>query len=178
MRIISGKWKGRRLAEPRNMDIRPTTDRAKEGLFNTINYYIEESDFLDLFCGAGSIAFEAKSRGANRVVAVDSSSESKRVFKMNEEKMNSGIEFIGSDVFRYLERDNNTYDYIFMDPPYDMDKGEIDKIMTRVVTMLNPEGQIILEFPSRSRFEFADVKLFKEKKYGKSTFYFFEGHDE
>lgn len=174
MRVISGEFRGRRLAEPKTMDIRPTTDRAKEGLFSTINYYIEGSDFLDLFSGAGGIAIEAASRGANRVVAVDNSKESLRCFKLNDSKMETGIEFFNSDVVRYLERDFNTYDYIFLDPPYDMDIKELENILNLCVDKLNPGGDLIVEFPSYSKFDFERLDIKKQKKYGKSAFFFLE----
>lgn len=174
MRVIAGEFRGRRLAEPNTMDIRPTTDRAKEGLFNTINYYIEGSDFLDLFSGACGIAIEAASRGANRVVAVDSSKESSRVFKLNESKMETGIEFYNSDVIKFLERDSNTYDYIFLDPPYDLDIAVLEQVLNLCKERLNDGGELILEFPSYSKFNFEFYDIKKQKKYGKSSFFFLE----
>ncbi len=174
MRVIAGELRGRRLAEPNTMDIRPTTDRAKEGLFNTINYYIEDADFLDLFSGACGIAIEAASRGARRVVAVDNSKESMRVFKLNDSKMNTGIEFYNSDVVRFLERDTNTYDYIFLDPPYDMEVESLEQILNLCIERLNPGADLILEFPSYSKFDFEKLEIKKQKKYGKSSFFFFE----
>lgn len=174
MRVIAGRLKGRRLAEPNTMDIRPTTDRAKEGLFNTINYYIEGADFLDLFSGAGGVAIEAASRAANRVVAVDNSKESQRLFKMNDTKMETGIEFYNSDVVRFLERDFNTYDYIFLDPPYDMEHSQVEEILNLCIDKLNPGAELILEFPSYSKFNFEQIQVKKQKKYGKSSFFFLE----
>lgn len=174
MRVISGEFRGRRLAEPRTMDIRPTTDRAKEGLFSTINYYIEGADFLDLFSGAGGIAIEAASRRANHVVAVDNGQESSRCFKLNDEKMNTGIEFIKSDVVRFLERDMRTYDYIFLDPPYDIDVVLLEQILNLCIDKLNEGGDLILEFSSYSKLDFEQLNIKKQKKYGKSTFFFLE----
>lgn len=172
MRVISGQFKGRRLAEPKTMDIRPTTDRAKEGLFSTINFYIEGSDFLDLFSGAGGIAIEAASRYANRVVAVDNSKESMRVFKMNDEKINTGIEYYNSDVVNFLNRDTSTYDYIFLDPPYDIDLELLEGILNLCIPKLNNDGELILEFSSYAKLNFEQLEVKKQKKYGKSTFFF------
>lgn len=174
MRVIAGKFKGRRLAEPNTMDIRPTTDRAKEGLFNTINYYIEGADFLDLFSGACGVAIEAASRSANKVVAVDNSKESMRVFKLNDNKMDTGIEFYNSDVIRFLERDHRTYDYIFLDPPYDMNHSQLEQILNLCIEKINAGGELILEFPSYSKFNFEHLNIKKQKKYGKSSFFFLE----
>lgn len=174
MRVIAGQFRGRRLAEPNTMDIRPTTDRAKEGLFNTINYYIEGADFLDLFSGACGIAFEAASRGANRVVAVDNSRESDRVFKLNQEKMKTDIEYYNADVVSFLNRDNSSFDYIFLDPPYDLDVEQLESILNLCTKKLNSGGELILEFPSYSKFNFEKIEIKKKKKYGKSSFFFLE----
>lgn len=160
------------------MEIRPTTDRAKEGLFNTINYYIEGADFLDLYAGACTIGFEAKSRGANRVVCVDNSKESKRVFTMNDQKIDSQIEYINGDVEVFLKRSHHQFDYIFLDPPYDMDIEKVNEIVSKCSPLLKPEGQIILEFGSYSKLNITTLSLFKQKKYGKSTFYFYKELDE
>ncbi len=174
MRVISGKYRGRRLAEPNTMDIRPTTDRAKEALFSIINHYIEGADFLDLFSGACGVAIEAASRGANRFVAVDNSKESQRVFRLNDSKMETGIEFYNSDVVRFLDRDFNTYDYIFLDPPYDMEHKDVEDVLNICIEKLNDGGELILEFPSYSKFEFENLIVAKQKKYGKSSFFFIE----
>ncbi len=172
MRVISGTLKGRRLANPQTMEIRPTTDRAKEGLFNTINFYIEGATFLDLFAGACGIAIEAASRGASLVTAVDQSNESERVFKINEGKMCSGVNFIKSDVIDYLHYDNQLYDYIFLDPPYDLEISKLEQVLDLCISRLSDEGQLILEFPSYSKLEFDKLEIVKQKKYGKSSMFF------
>ncbi len=172
MRVISGQFKGRRLAEPKTMDIRPTTDRTKEALFNIINFNIEGSSFLDLFSGAGGIAIEAYSRGANKVVAVDNSKESERLFKVNNNKMNTEIEFYNNDVTRYLEMESNKYDYIFLDPPYDMNISELESILNLCIKCLVDNAKLILEFSTYNDLNFEKLSVERKQKYGKSTLYF------
>jgi len=148
MRIISGTHKGRRLIAPKNLPARPTTDFAKEGLFNMISneFNINESDVLDLFAGIGGITFEFASRGANKIVSIDENyhcvSFIKKTIKELEFKQ---VNVFKNDVFRYLKKYDTKFDIIFADPPYQL-KG-IDQVPELIFenNLLKKNGILILE---------------------------------
>lgn len=170
MRIIAGRNRSRKLYEPRTMDIRPTTDRTKESLFNIINMDIVESSFLDLYSGSGSVSFEADSRGANNVISVDNSKEAKVCFVKNSEKIENNIKFMNSDVRTFLNTNMAKFDFIFMDPPYSIDEEELYDIISEAKKHLSDSGELILEMSSSRRLALEDV--IDKRKYGKSTLYF------
>lgn len=175
MRIISGKYKGTRLG---NFDFnaRPTTDFARESLFNILNNYFdfEHIKVLDLFAGTGSISFEFSSRGSSHIVLVENDLKN---FKFISEIMKkfdfNGVKPIKSDVFRFLKQvSGNSYDIIFADPPYDM-QG-IEKIPDLIFekNMLNPDGWFILEHSKK--YKFNQHPRFREtRNYGAVHFSFF-----
>ena len=122
MRVISGKVRGLKLNTPKNEDVRPTTDRVKESLFNIVSPYIMESDVLDLFAGTGSLGIECLSRGANKCVFVDVSKESISIVKSNIKKArveneSTVLNLDFKDAINKLKIQNNKFDVIFMDPP-------------------------------------------------------------
>ncbi len=178
IRVIAGKYRRLVLDGPKNNDIRPTMDRAKEGLFNIINMNIEGSSFLELFAGSGSVSIEAISRGcdSNNTVLVDASQESIKLINTNLAKIEETPQVVKSDVLSYLNRETKKFDYIFMDPPYDMNIDEIEKIIDAIVdnSLLSENGQIIFEFNTKKGIEFNKVSLVKFKKYGISGFSFYE----
>jgi 16S rRNA (guanine966-N2)-methyltransferase len=123
MRIISGRFRGRRLSGPKALEIRPTSDRLKESLFNILGRDTEGSLWLDVFAGSGSIGLEAISRGACQVDFLERDPEACRLIRRNLELcgIQSGYRLIQDDAFhglRRLARLSQTYDFIFMDPPY------------------------------------------------------------
>jgi 16S rRNA (guanine966-N2)-methyltransferase len=124
MRIIAGKFRGRRLKGPKGLDLRPTSDRLRETLFNVLAPWIEGAVFLDLFAGTGAVGLEALSRGAREVVFVDSSPWANRLIRENIAlcSVQSGHRIVASDVFtavRWLARERVRADIAFADPPYD-----------------------------------------------------------
>ena len=123
MRIISGKFKGRRLKGPLGVDLRPTSDRLKETLFNILEPSLAGSTLLDVFAGTGAIGLEALSRDAREVVFIESSKDALRLIRQNAESCGakSGYRILRSDVFtslRELARDNYSAHVVFLDPPY------------------------------------------------------------
>lgn len=121
MRIVSGKYKGRHFDIPRNFKARPTTDFAKENLFNVLNNIIdfEESAVLDLFSGTGGISLEFLSRGCSPVISVEMDS----LHYSHQRKIHTKLQDknwipLRDDVFRFIRRDSRKYDIIFADPPY------------------------------------------------------------
>lgn len=174
MRIISGKYKGRVIASPKNDSIRPTTDRAKEALFNIINYNIEGSSFLDLFAGSQNVGIEAESRGAQTVVCVDMSTDSKQLYYKNLEKIKMDLQFLNQKVEVFLKHNTQTFDYIFLDPPYNFTNEQLTEIFKLLPSACDENTLVIFEFESRKKFEFASFQQVDERKYGKSTFYMFQ----
>ena len=117
MRVITGTARGRRLAEPANMDIRPTTDQVKEAIFNIIQFDVEGRRVLDLFAGSGQLGIEALSRGAASCVFVDSSREAQKLVRENLSRCQLTGTVLQSDGVDYLRR-REKFDLIFLDPPY------------------------------------------------------------
>ena len=118
MRVISGKYRGRRLLEPSGRDVRPTADQVKEAVFNIIQFDIEGRRVLDLFAGTGQMGIEALSRGARECVFVDSSRDSLRLVKENLSRCGAEAPVVQCDALAYLRR-GERFDLVFIDPPYD-----------------------------------------------------------
>ena len=178
MRIISGKFKGRRFDLPSDKwKTRPTTDMAKESLFNILVNQYELSDItvLDLFAGTGNIGYEFLSRGAAQVTFVDKFAGCSRYI----ESMckNLGVEqeaqIVKNDVFRFLNTTTQTYDIIFADPPYQL--KTIPKIAQLVLErkLLNPNGCLIIEHDGGQNFK-NHSNFVQFRQYGQSYFSFFE----
>lgn len=175
MRIIGGTLKGLRLNPPKNLPVRPTTDLAKEALFNILQNYItfDNIKVLDLFSGTGNIAFEFASRGAEQVISVDRSIHCIHYIKDTAKQHQLGnIKTFKADVFKYLELETEKYDVIFADPPYDLNRiPEISKIVFEKKLLL-PDGMLIVEHQSMQKL--SDHSNFTEqRKYGHSSFSFF-----
>ncbi|GAB6120649.1 RsmD family RNA methyltransferase [Dysgonomonas termitidis] len=176
MRIISGKYKGRRFDPPKSFKARPTTDFAKENLFNVLNNTIDWEDTvaLDLFGGTGGISLELVSRGCPQVICVEKNfSHASFIEKTKEElKIKSELLLLKMDVFSYLERCREQFDLIFADPPYDM-KNFVD--VPRIVFekgLIKPGGIFILEHPKD--YDFSGLPLFEDKRvYGSVNFSIF-----
>lgn len=175
MRIIHGEHSGRRIHLPKNLRARPTTDQARESLFNILmnRYELEEKNALDLFSGTGSISYEFASLGCKEVIAVDNDSFHIAAIQKNCDQIGlNQIITIRQDVFRFLQRPVKKYDIIFADPPYDL--SNLIQIPDRVLNsgILHPEGVFILEHgPSN---QFSQHSFWKEtRKYGKVHFSFF-----
>ena len=177
MRIISGTHKGRRITAPSKLPVRPTTDVAKEALFNILNnhYQISSVSVLDLFSGTGNISYEFAARGAENITAVDANFDCIKFIKKTATELDFPIKTIKSDVFKYLAKAPVKADIIFADPPYDLEKADFAKIAELVFEkdLLNQEGQLILEHSKYT--DLSDLENFREsRKYGSSVFSFFE----
>ncbi len=176
MRIISGKNKGRKIVAPHNLPVRPTTDMAKESLFNILNNLIdfEGMDVLDLFAGTGNISYEFTSRGCKSITSVDSNSHCTRFIKETSEKLNfENLEVIRSDAKRFLDNAYEKWDIIFADPPYTMEDIGFIPIITNNRNLLNPDGLLIIEHNEAKDFSKYDG-FFDRRKYGKVNFSFFQ----
>lgn len=176
MRIISGTHKSRRIIAPNNLPARPTTDYAKEGLFNLIGneFNIEEADVLDLFAGIGGITFEFASRGAKKVVCVDQHSGCINFIKKTTMELKfSQIRVLRNDAYRYLKKCDTQFKIIFADPPYDLKNiNQIPEIIFEK-NLLKENGMLILEHDRN--WDFSDNPNFSfHKKYSNVNFSFFE----
>lgn len=179
MRIISGRWKGKRLNAPKNLPTRPTTDFAKEALFNILNhsFFIDEVTVLDLFAGIGGISLEFASRGAQKVDSIEIYDKCVNFIQETAEALDlNAIEVYRQDVFQFLDKkQHQKYDIIFADPPFDLDLEDYNKLVDLVLKnqFLDAAGMFILEHPKDH--SFAEHPYFAEhKKYGNIHFSFFE----
>jgi 16S rRNA (guanine(966)-N(2))-methyltransferase RsmD len=177
MRIISGKHKGKRIIAPKKLPVRPTTDMAKEALFNILNntYYFEDIALIDLFAGTGNISFEFASRGTTDLVAVDLDHGCINFIDQISKELNFGISTIKSDVFGFLKQSMLRADVIFADPPYDLSSEDFAKIPELIFAnqMLLEDGVLIIEHSKHMKL--SHVEHFStQRKYGGSVFSFFE----
>lgn len=176
MRIISGKYKSRRIPIPANLKARPTTDFARESLFNVLNNMIdwENTNALDLFSGTGSIALEFVSRGCPHVVCVEQNSNHFNFICKAQDTLEAKELFpIKADVFKYLQSGNQKFDLIFADPPYDLPKLETIPPLVIEKKMVKPDGIFIFEHSKNH--SFSHLPNFKEERiYGSVHFSIFE----
>ena len=183
MRIISGKYKGRRITAPKNLPVRPTTDMSKEALFNVLNnhYHFAELKVLDLFSGTGNISYEFGSRGCENITSIDGDVGCINFIKKTAKEFDLNITAIKNDVFKFLEKHKATYDIIFADPPYGIEQKQFEKLIELVFEkeLLGPNGMLVVEHSKRTKLDHM-IHFSFEKNYGGSvfTFYELEGDDE
>ncbi|MCR9264374.1 MAG: RsmD family RNA methyltransferase [Flavobacteriaceae bacterium] len=177
MRIISGKYKGKRITAPKKLPVRPTTDMAKEGLFNILNnrFYFDGLKVLDLFSGTGNISFEFASRDAGEIMAVDSFAGCVHFISKMAQEMDFPITTTKSDVFKFLERSPEKFNIVFADPPYNFDQNQFLKIADLVFErqLLLDDGLLIIEHSDKTDLS-EHPKFSENRKYGGSVFSFFE----
>jgi 16S rRNA (guanine966-N2)-methyltransferase len=175
MRIISGKFRSRQIHPPTNLPIRPTTDFAKESLFNILNNHVdfEGLTVLDLFAGTGNISYEFFSRGAAIVTSVENERRCSTFIEKTAELLGAEcITVFRSDVFQFLKHPMGSYDVIFADPPYEMEEIAALPDMIFSTSILNEEGWFILEHYKRHHFK--DHPFFDQHRtYGNVNFSFF-----
>lgn len=173
MRIVGGKYKGRALVEFDGNAIRPTADKVRESLFNILQFRISGASVLDLFCGTGAIGIEALSRGAKTVVFNDASRESIAVLKKNLNKLKVSEEYRlqNSDALTFLKNTTDTFDLVYIDPPYKSDLGgEALKLVSRA---LNYGGTAVFEDEKPFSGEACGIVKTDERKYGRVYLTFF-----
>ncbi len=176
MRIIGGKNQRRQIIAPGKLPVRPTTDMAKEALFNILNNHFdfEEIEVLDLFAGTGNISYEFASRGAKNVISVDINSHCVQFIRQTAEKLDfNKLKAVRADVFHFLGICKLSFDIVFADPPYDL--GRINEIPSRVfdASILKSGGWLVVEHGEEVKFN--EHPLFYEsRRYGKVRFSFFK----
>lgn len=177
MRIISGTYKGKRLTAPKSLPVRPTTDFAKEALFNILNnnIHFSESSLLDLFSGTGNISYEFGSRGCPQITAVDSHYGCIKYISQISEELNFNIQTVKADCFKYLKTSRGAnFDIIFADPPYNFTVEQLEELVTSSIEngFLKTDGQVIIEHTKH--LNLSSIKGFTEaRRYGGSVFSFF-----
>lgn len=180
MRIISGTHKGRRLTAPKNLPVRPTTDRSKEALFNILEntFDFENVSVLDLFSGTGNISYEFASRGVQQIAAVDQHLACIKFIKQTNDLLNLPIQTFKNDVFKFLEHTSLQADVIFADPPYDFPEEKFVKIVELVFekSLLKEEGVLVIEHSKHTDLE-KTIGWFEARKYGANVFSFFKQLD-
>lgn len=180
MRIISGKLSKQRFNPPKGFPSRPTTDFAKEGLFNILDNEITMKDLkiLDLCAGTGNISFEFASREAGEITSVDQNFRCTKFMKdfSKEHGIEKAMNVVKSDVFKFVNNSQQSYDLIFADPPFE-DKLHLDLIKAVMGgELLEKDGLFILEHSKHNKFE--DQEGFQHsRRYGHVVFSFFK-HDE
>ena len=175
MRIIAGTLKGRRLNPPANLPVRPTTDMAREGLFNILNNYVDfdECTVMDLFAGTGAMSVEFISRGVREVTAVDINNACTDFIKSEAQRLElRNLRVVRADVFDLLKRANRKFDIVFADPPYAIEGLETLPGLVFDRQVLTDDGIFILEHPREYSFE-EHPHLWQHRNYGKVNFTFF-----
>ena len=177
MRIISGEFKGRRISAPKKLPVRPTTDMAKEALFNILNnsFYFDEITVLDLFAGTGSISYEFASRGTKQITAVDKDFGCIKFISKTTVEFEMNIQTIKSDVFKFLEKTKLKSKVIFADPPYAFSDEQFSSIPTLIFqnNILEDKGVLIIEHSKHT--DLSNIENYSySKNYGGSVFSFFE----
>ncbi|SKB91303.1 RsmD family RNA methyltransferase [Daejeonella lutea] len=175
MRIIGGRLKGLRLNPPGKLPVRPTTDSAKEALFNILynQFDFESLKVLDLFSGTGNISLEFASRGVPSITSVDRDFGCYNYLKSVAKQYSlDSVKPVKADVLKYLEVETDQYDLIFVDPPYDLPQmNQIAPIVFRR-NILKADGVLIVEHHSMKKID-NDPHFKEQRKYGSSSFSFF-----
>ena len=170
MRIISGIRRGHKLFEFEGDDVRPTTDRVKESVFNIIQ----------TFAGSGALSFEAISRGAKKAVCLDKDKRSIDIIKKNANSLDFSdyCEIINTSCFDYMERAKEKFDVIFLDPPYN--KNFIEPVLEGIVknNLLNEDGIVVLESDGTDfHDDFDGLEMYRQRKYGRTYITVYKKHN-
>ncbi|MCX7547998.1 RsmD family RNA methyltransferase [Xanthomarina sp. F1114] len=177
MRIVSGQFKGRRITAPKKLPVRPTTDMAKEALFNILNnqFYFDDISVLDLFAGTGNISYEFASRGTTNITCVDEDYGCIKFINETAKSFEMPLQTIKSDVFSFLEKTTQKSDIIFADPPYGFSLENFSKLPELVFlnNLLEEDGVLIVEHSKHT--DLSQTKNYSHSKiYGGNMFSFFK----
>ncbi|WP_213278064.1 RsmD family RNA methyltransferase [Chryseobacterium indologenes] len=183
-RIISGKWKAKKIAAPKNFDVRPTTDFAKEALFSILEnkYDMQSISVLDLFAGIGSITFEFASRGCQSVTSVEMNPKHTSFINSTASELDMALQINvqRGDVFDWLKkfRNKKSFEIVFSDAPFEMEEKKYYELISLVLNnkYLKENGVLIVEHQSRMKLEHPN--LTDTRKYGNVSFSFFEPNKE
>ncbi|TPR54728.1 16S rRNA (guanine(966)-N(2))-methyltransferase RsmD [Metamycoplasma neophronis] len=176
LRIIAGKYRSRILEQPRREITRPTIDRAREAIFSSIQFDIEGREFLDLFSGSGAFCLEALSRGAKHATCIDKSREAYEIILKNRSTLGEkNLDVFNLDALKFLSMAKaNSYDFIYLDPPF-IEKELLIECLNKIVdkALLKSEGIAIIETDwADFTYEYQNYRVIKTKKYGKIYIYY------
>jgi 16S rRNA (guanine(966)-N(2))-methyltransferase RsmD len=181
MRVIGGAAKGRRLLAPKGQAVRPTADRVKESLFNILPRDFSGMKVLDLFAGTGNLSIEALSRGADHAVLVDSSERSVAVIKENLRRLSFATKTEvwvapAARSLRALARRKESFDIIFLDPPYDQGLAKRSLAIIAQCNLLDDSGTIVVEHSAREALQrrYDSLELHDERRYGDTLLSFYK----
>ena len=179
-RIISGVWKGKKISAPKNFEVRPTTDFAKEALFSILEHRLDLSSLsvLDLFAGIGSISLELASRGCKDITSVEMNAKHAGFINSTAKDLDfsSQINILRANVFDWLKKAQNqgkSFDLVFADPPFDLPENDYQELISLILSegILKENGCFVLEHQSRHKIEHPDLQ--ETRKYGNVSFSFF-----
>ena len=171
MRVVSGTIRGLKLKFPKEVLVRPTTEKVKEAIFDSLQFRIEGKSFLDLFAGCGQMGIEALSRGAREVCLVDSYRDSVCAIRYNlsklDENLSKKVSIVNKDVFYFLKTNPGHFDIVFMDPPYR--EGTIPEVLEELSDCVSYDGIVICEHEKSEVLpeKVKNLSVFKNKNYGK-----------
>ena len=176
MRIIGGALKGTKFTPPSNLPVRPTTDLAKEALFNILQNKLDWTEIvaLDLFSGTGNITLELASRQVKKITAVDSYGKCCAYIDSQKKKFHfEQVDIVKYDALKYISNCKKKFDFIFADPPYDLPQlPQIPKLIFQY-ELLNEGGLLVLEHPSTKKLDESTFHV-EQRKYGYSSFSIFK----
>jgi 16S rRNA (guanine966-N2)-methyltransferase len=179
VRIIGGLYRGKKIQAPESLPVRPTTDFAKTGLFNILlnHYDLEKIRVLDLFAGTGSISYELLSRGCSEIDIVDRNKACVQFIRQTMEKLRapSGIRVHYADALTFLGKDQQKYDVIFADPPFDMEITQDLVHSVHDLNKLDDDGLLITEHQSLKNYS-GLPGFYEMRKYGNVSFSFFNNY--
>ena len=166
MKVVSGKFNSRRLLENKYKHIRPTADKVRQAIFNKLQFFVQWKSVLDLFCGTGALGIEAISQGAEQVVFVDKDARSVSMTKSNLKSLNIEAKVFKMDAKLFLERCQEKFDLILLDPPYKSGLYEIVLKKIEKKGLLADDGIIVCEHAKEDAFDYQGFSVFDEKRYG------------
>ena len=182
MRIIAGKFGGRRLSSFQAEHLRPTTDRIKESIFNSLAAEIEGARVLDLYAGTGNLGLEALSRGARQVVAIESSRKSIQIIRKNLAllQIEQNYELLERDVFRFTKDFiGEAFDLIFIDPPFTQKLADASMSAVAASRLFAPHTRIVIESSKHESLlsQYLSLQCYRQKDYGDKKLSFFQQGD-
>ncbi len=164
VRIISGQWRGTKLPVILSKGLRPTTDRTKETVFNWLMHHVRDSRCLDLFAGAGSLGFEALSRGASHAFFIEKDKPTANHLHQNVKRLNANAEVVCSEAQSFLSQTKHTFDLVFVDPPFKTDLLEPSITLLLKNKLLKNNALIYIEHESVLTLpHFPELRVLKEK---------------